>query len=52
MYGDVSWLDTAGRLLIVAGFLFTGLCNLTPARIKDHVERMAAFGTAVPGNMQ
>ena len=52
MYGDVSWLDTAGRLLIVAGFLITGLCNLTPARIKDHVARMAAFGTAVPGNMQ
>lgn len=48
MYGDASWLDTAGRLLIVACFLVTGLCNLTRARIKDHIERMAAFGTPVP----
>ena len=48
MYGDVSWLDTAGRLLIVAGFLVTGMCNLTPARVKDHIERMAAFGTPMP----
>jgi uncharacterized membrane protein YphA (DoxX/SURF4 family) len=44
MYGDVSWLDTAGRLLIVFCFLATGLCNLTRARIQDHVDRMAAFG--------
>jgi putative oxidoreductase len=48
MYGDASWLDTAGRLLIVACFLVTGLCNLTPARIRDHIERMAAFGTPAP----
>ena len=48
MYGDVSWLDTAGRLLIVACFLVTGLCNLTKARVRDHIERMAAFGTPVP----
>src|SRR5262245_54431994 len=48
MYGDASWLDTAGRLLIVACFLVTGLCNLTRARIRDHIERMAAFGTPAP----
>ena len=48
MYGDTSWLDTAGRLLIVLCFLATGLCNLTKARIKDHIERMAAFGTPLP----
>jgi putative oxidoreductase len=48
MYGDVSWVDTAGRLLIVFCFLATGLCNLAPARIKDHIERMAAFGTPMP----
>ena len=48
MYGDTSWLDTAGRLLIVVCFLVTGLCNLTRARIKDHIERMAAFGTPAP----
>jgi len=45
MYGDLSWTDTAGRLLIVLCFLATGICNLTKARIKDHIERMAAFGT-------
>lgn len=48
MYGDASWVDTAGRLLIVACFLITGLCNLTQARIEDHVERMAALGTPAP----
>ncbi|HKW38385.1 MAG TPA: DoxX family protein [Burkholderiales bacterium] len=48
MYGDSSWMDTAGRLLIVLSFLATGLCNLTRARIADHIERMAAFGTPAP----
>jgi uncharacterized membrane protein YphA (DoxX/SURF4 family) len=48
MYGDLSWTDTAGRLLIVSCFLVTGLCNLTKARIKDHIERMAAFHTPFP----
>ncbi len=45
MYSDSSWLDAAGRLLIVTCFLVTGLCNLTKARIKDHIDRMAAFHT-------
>ena len=48
MYGDTSWLDTAGRLLIVLCFLANGLCNLTRARIRDHIERMAALGTPLP----
>ena len=48
MYGDLSWTDTAGRLLIVSCFLITGLCNLTPARIKDHIDRMAAVRTPFP----
>ena len=48
MYGDTSWLDTAGRLLIVLCFLATGLFNLTKARIKDHIDRMVAFGTPMP----
>jgi putative oxidoreductase len=48
MYGESSWLDTAGRLLIVFCFLATGLFNLTKARIEDHIERMAAFGTPAP----
>jgi uncharacterized membrane protein YphA (DoxX/SURF4 family) len=48
MYGDLSWTDTAGRLLIVSCFLVTGICNLTKARIKDHIDRMAAFHTPFP----
>lgn len=48
MYGDLAWTDTAGRLLIVSCFLVTALCNLTRARIKDHIDRMAAFGTPFP----
>ena len=48
MYGDLAWTDTAGRLLIVSCFLVTGLCNLTKARIEDHIDRMGAFGTPFP----
>lgn len=48
MQYDASLLDTVGRLLIVGFFLAAGLCNLTPARIKDHIDRMAAFHTPFP----
>ena len=48
MIYDASLLDTIGRFLIVASFLVAGLCNLTPARIKDHIDRMAAYGTPLP----
>jgi putative oxidoreductase len=48
MHHDASLIDTAGRLLIAGFFLAAGLCNLTPARIKDHVDRMAAFHTPFP----
>jgi putative oxidoreductase len=48
MHSDSSWLGAAGRLLIVSCFLVTGLCNLTPARITDHIDRMAAFHTPAP----
>ena len=48
MIHDPSLLDFLGRLLIVASFLCAGLCNMTPARIKDHIERMAGFGTPFP----
>src|SRR5260221_5233375 len=48
MYHDASWLDTAGRLLFVVSFLVAGLCNLTRARIDDHIARMAAFNTPYP----
>ena len=45
---DAAWLDTVGRLLIVGFFVVAGLCNLTPARIKDHVDRLAGFGVPFP----
>src|SRR2546427_13294193 len=51
MYGDLSWTDTAGRLLIVLCFLVTGICNLTKARIKDHIDRMAAVRTPFPASV-
>jgi putative oxidoreductase len=43
-----AWLEIAGRQLIVAFFLITGVSNLTPARIDDHIQRMRAFGTPAP----
>lgn len=48
MYSDASWFELAGRLLIVCFFVAAGLCNLTPARIRDHIERMAGFGIPFP----
>ena len=43
--GDASWLDSAGRLLIVAFFLIVGLRNLQPHQVEDHIERLKAYGT-------
>jgi putative oxidoreductase len=48
MYHDASWLGATGRLLIVFFFLVTGLCNLAPERVKDHIDRMAALRTPLP----
>lgn len=48
MYNDAHLLDIAGRLLIVACFLITGLCNLTRARVRDHIDRMRAARTPFP----
>jgi uncharacterized membrane protein YphA (DoxX/SURF4 family) len=45
---DASWLDTAGRLLVVGFFLAAGAFNLSPARIKDHIDRLAGFGVPLP----
>jgi len=47
-YADASWLDIAGRTLIVGFFIIAGLFNLTRDRIKDHIERMAGFGVPLP----
>jgi len=43
-----SWIEIAGRLLLVAFFLAAGLLNLAPARVKDHIDRMAGFGVPFP----
>ncbi|MBI4274416.1 MAG: DoxX family membrane protein [Rhizobiales bacterium] len=48
LFNDASWLDTAGRLLIVAFFLITTVYNLTAARIKDHIDRLTLFKTPFP----
>ncbi len=45
---DASWFDTAGRLLVVGFFLVAGVFNLAPARIKDHIDRLAGFGVPLP----
>jgi len=47
-YADATWLDIAGRLLIVGFFIVAGLYNLAPARIKDHIERLAGQGVPLP----
>jgi uncharacterized membrane protein YphA (DoxX/SURF4 family) len=47
MYSD-SWIEITGRLLVVAFFVVAGVFNLTPERIRDHIERMAAFGVPFP----
>jgi uncharacterized membrane protein YphA (DoxX/SURF4 family) len=44
MYGDASWLELTGRLLVVFFFVVAGLSNLTGERIRDHIERLAGFG--------
>lgn len=45
---DATWLDTAGMLLIVGFFVAASLCNLAPARVKNHVERLGALGVPLP----
>ena len=48
MYGDASWLEVAGRLLVVSFFVVAGLFNLTGERIREHIERLAGFGVPFP----
>jgi uncharacterized membrane protein YphA (DoxX/SURF4 family) len=48
MYGDASWLDTAGRLIIMFFFVAAGLYNLQPEKTRDHIERIAALGWPMP----
>jgi putative oxidoreductase len=48
MYADAAPLEVAGRLIIVTYFVLAGLCNLNRERVRDHVSRMAQFGTPWP----
>ena len=48
MLQDTTLLDLTGRLLIVLFFLVAGLGNMTPQKIKDHIDRMAAAHTPLP----
>jgi len=45
---DASWLDTAGRLLIVAFFLSVGIRNLQKHHIEDHINRLTKFKAPFP----
>ena len=47
-YQDASWLDTAGRLLIVAFFLAVGLRNLHKHHVEDHIKRLTNFKAPFP----
>jgi uncharacterized membrane protein YphA (DoxX/SURF4 family) len=48
MYGDASWIEIAGRLLIVAFFVVAGLYNLSGQQVRDHIEALAGFGVPFP----
>jgi putative oxidoreductase len=45
---DASWLDTAGRLLMVAFFLAVGIRNLQRHHIEDHIKRLTHFKAPLP----
>ncbi len=47
-FNDASWLDTAGRLLIVAFFVIVGIRNLSKFHIEDHIKRLTMTGTPMP----
>ena len=49
MFEDGSWSEAIGRLLIVMFFLSAGIYNLQPGQVRDHIERLAAFGVPFPG---
>jgi len=45
---DASWIDTAGRLLIVAFFVIVWLRNLSAPHVEDHVKRLTMAKAPVP----
>lgn len=48
MLHDASWVDAAGRMLLVAYFLIAGITNVTPSQIKHHIERLSGFHVPFP----
>ncbi len=48
IHADASWLDAAGKLLIVGFYIIAGLCNLTRDRIRDHIHRLGGLGVPLP----
>lgn len=48
MYGDASWIELAGRLLILSFFVVAGLFNVTGGRVRDNIGRLAATGFPFP----
>ena len=45
---DASWLDSAGRLLIVAFFVIVWVRNLASKHVEDHVKRLTHFKAPAP----
>jgi putative oxidoreductase len=45
---DASWLDTVGRVLIVALFVTTGIRNLQRHHVDDHIQRLTIFKAPFP----
>jgi len=41
-------LETVGKLLVVGYFVAAGINNLFPARIEEHLGRLAGFGVPLP----
>ncbi len=48
MFYDTSWLNTAGRLLIVVYFLISGVQTLRPQEIRHHVGLLKGFHVPFP----
>jgi putative oxidoreductase len=45
---DASWLDTAGRLLLLSFFLSVGIRNLQKHHVVDHIKRLTNFKAPYP----
>jgi uncharacterized membrane protein YphA (DoxX/SURF4 family) len=45
---DASWLDSAGRLLIVALFIILGIRNLSAFQREDHIKRLGFARCPMP----